>query len=252
MYIATLIQIYALQVIPLVPNICWPGSSTLFICPFTLLLEIVVVISALGVQSTFYGTWPDFTGHSASLISSRVVSVSWLPCCSPLTAFLGPPLDMFFLRTPSDFTSCQHLLTRSFNFTHLLFFTSSGNCGGPVPFVISVLWMPSTLCCTQPCFTRHSIPLVSTRAVSKSWLRCWEHLEYEQFNCSCPSQYIHTWQVEANWPKWQLANLVTGSKYPWSNIWGCLISSYPILFHFLTFYYSSQLILINTFICFLA
>jgi hypothetical protein len=49
-------------------------------------------------------------------------------------------------------------LTWNFNFIHSpLRDALLGNCGESVPFVVSVLWVPSALCGAQPVITGHSV-----------------------------------------------------------------------------------------------
>jgi hypothetical protein len=138
---------------------------------------VPAIISVIWVPSALWGAQPGFTRHSDSLISSRVITGSWLSCCSWLTERLGPGPrpDLFSLQTPSDSNGCKHSLTRNLNFINLPCHTSFGNCGGSlVSIVFSVLWVPSALCGAQPGFTWHlSVSLVSSsRVVSESWLPC--------------------------------------------------------------------------------
>jgi hypothetical protein len=44
---------------------------------------------------------------------------------------------------------------------NLPFRASLGNCGGSVPFVVSVLWVPSALCGARPVITGHSVSFLS-------------------------------------------------------------------------------------------
>jgi hypothetical protein len=55
---------------------------------------------------------------------------------------------------------------------HVLFCALLGNCGGSVPFVNSVLWVPSALYGARPVITGHSVSSFSLRLVCASCLLC--------------------------------------------------------------------------------
>jgi hypothetical protein len=71
-------------------------------------------------------------------------------------------------------------LTWNFNFIHSPLRALLGNCGGSVPFVVSVLWVPSALCGARPVITGHSLSSFSLRLVYASCLLC----------CFCVSTFV--------------------------------------------------------------
>jgi hypothetical protein len=66
----------------------------------------------------------------------------------------------------------EHWLSRIFNLIHSPRRASLGNCGGLVPFVLSVLWAPSALCGARPVITGHPGSFISIRLDCASWLLC--------------------------------------------------------------------------------